>query len=164
MVEDPGAQNGTLAHAARTVKERKAGGNHIVGNDFPFLFAPETPQRVFVGVRFQTDIGRIRHGSLPLSLLFSGHRGFAYPLRQVLKPGLERRDVVFQANVKDFDVSFGPGLLINLLWINLNGPRLEPELQVAPDAIKDNPQVPIAQTVTQKQKVANLQLLADRRG
>ena len=95
MIDDPSAQDRTLAHATRSVKKREAGGNQIGSDYFSFLFAPKEAKSVFDRIRLQTDVRGIAHGDLPIALGFGGQWWLTFSWRQVFNPALERLNIFF---------------------------------------------------------------------
>ena len=77
---------------------------------------------------------------------------------------MQPRHILFEGDIDDLDVTLAPELAVERLRIELDRPRLVFQFLCAPDAVQDDAQIPVAQTVAKKQKVAFASFAARRTG
>src|SRR5882724_4017521 len=70
----------------------------------------------------------------------------------------ERLDVAFERQVMHVDVAAPPELALQRLCLRLHRPGAIAERLVAPEAVEDDPQVPVAHRVSEEEEVAAPQL------
>src|SRR5262245_20493517 len=83
-------------------------------------------------------------------------------LRQETQPAAKNGDVAIEIEIENLDVAPAPRAPIEIRRAELNRPGLIVHVLLVGDAMEDNAQIPVAQSVAQKQEVAATQLRQER--